>query len=78
MTPQSLQRGLGWATGAAGGGGIGIGVGALDAMGPAMGGAGMAGGKANPKTANWLMRWRIIFQFIAVALFAILLLLLKA
>jgi hypothetical protein len=37
----------------------------------------MAGGKANPKTANWLMRWRIIFQFIAVALFAILLLLLK-
>ena len=47
MTPQSLQRGLGWATGAAGGGGIGIGVGALDAMGPAMGGAGMAGGKAD-------------------------------
>ena len=39
---------------------------------------GMAGGKANPKTANWLMRWRIIFQFIAVALFAILLLLLKS
>jgi hypothetical protein len=38
----------------------------------------LAGGKANPKTANWLMRWRIIFQFIAVALFAILLLLLKS
>ena len=29
---------------------------------------GMAGGKANPRTSNWLMRWRIIFQFIAVAL----------
>jgi len=38
---------------------------------------GMAGGKANPRTANWLMRWRIIFQFIAVGLFVILLLLLR-
>ena len=38
---------------------------------------GMAGGKANPNTANWLMRWRIIFQFIAVALFVLLLLLLR-
>ncbi len=38
---------------------------------------GMAGGKASPERSNWLMRWRIIFQFIAVALFGILLLLLR-
>jgi len=49
MTPQSLQMGLGWATGAAGGGGIGIGE--LDAMGPAMGGMGIVGGMADFSSA---------------------------
>ncbi|MEN9499004.1 MAG: hypothetical protein RIS83_823 [Pseudomonadota bacterium] len=39
---------------------------------------GMAGGSTDPQRSNWLMRWRIIFQFIAVALFGILLLLLRS
>ena len=39
---------------------------------------GMAGGSTDLQRSNWLMRWRIIFQFIAVALFGILLLLIRS
>ncbi|MBR0673902.1 twin transmembrane helix small protein [Neoroseomonas soli] len=38
---------------------------------------GMAGGSGDSRRSNLLMRWRIGLQFIALALFAILLLLLK-
>lgn len=38
---------------------------------------GMAGGGGDSARANRLMRWRIGLQFVALALFAILLLLLK-
>ena len=38
---------------------------------------GMAGGSGNSGRSNRLMRWRIGLQFVALALFAALLLLLK-
>ncbi|MBR0653272.1 twin transmembrane helix small protein [Roseomonas terrae] len=38
---------------------------------------GMAGGEGNSRRSNMLMRWRIGLQFLAVVLFAILMLLLK-
>ena len=38
---------------------------------------GMAGGQGNSAKSNRLMRWRIGLQFLALALFAVLLLLIK-
>ncbi|MBV9539214.1 MAG: twin transmembrane helix small protein [Acidisphaera sp.] len=38
---------------------------------------GLARSEANPERSNRLMRWRVILQFTALALFALLLMLLK-
>lgn len=38
---------------------------------------GMAGGRGDSRRSNLLMRWRIGLQFVALALFAILLLLIR-
>ena len=40
-------------------------------------GKGMAGGQGNSRRSNLLMRWRIGLQFLALVLFAILLLLMR-
>lgn len=55
-----------------------VGVAMLATLGVLLAGIlGMAGGQGDSARSQALMRWRVMLQFVALALFAILLLLLK-
>ncbi len=55
-----------------------VGISMLATLGVLLAGVlGMAGGRGDSQRSNKLMRWRIGLQFLSLALFAILLLLMK-